>query len=110
MRTGMVEIWKDRVLASGAVRLLRRRWWGELRCRSDELASASEFVGALGAAIGEQAIVPDSVEALGQDVQEEPANEIAGLERHGCVALGALDTIVLVFDVFERHAAFIGRE
>ena len=65
MRAGMVEVLrKDRVLASAAVRWLRRRR-SELGCRCDELASAGELLGALGAAIGEEAVVPDAVESLG---------------------------------------------
>ena len=94
----MVEVlWKGCVLASVDVSwllLLRRR--SELRCRSDELACASELPGALGAAIGEQAVVADAVEALGQDVHEEAANELAGLKRHGRVPFGTVDAIILV--------------
>ena len=41
----------------------------------------------LGAA-GEQAVVPDAVEAAWQDVDEEAADELVGLERHGLVAAG----------------------
>ena len=68
MRTGMVEVlWKERILASAGLRWLRGRR-SELRCRSDELACTGELFGALGPAIGEQAGVPDAVEALGQDV------------------------------------------
>ena len=78
LRTGMVEVLgKERVLASPGVRWQRGRR-SELRCRSDELASAGELLGALGAAIGEQAVMADAVEAPGQDVHEEPANELAG--------------------------------
>jgi len=79
MRTGMVEVLgKERVLVSVGVRWLEWRRRSELRCRSDELASAGELLGALGAAIGEQAVMADAVEAPGQDVHEEPANELAG--------------------------------
>jgi hypothetical protein len=34
--------------------------WSDLGCRGDELASAGELLGASGAAIGEQAVVPDA--------------------------------------------------
>ena len=42
----------------------------------------------------EQAVVPDAVEAFGQDVQQKAADELVGAKRHGAVALVA--TIVLV--------------
>jgi hypothetical protein len=64
--------------------LLRRR---ELGCRRDQLAWAGELLGARGTAVSEQAVVPDAVEALGQHVHEEAANELARLERHGCLKL-----------------------
>jgi hypothetical protein len=39
--------------------------------------------------------VADAVETLGEDVAEEAANELADVERHGGVAAGSLDPIVL---------------
>lgn len=33
-------------------------------------------------AVGEEAIVPDAVEAVGQRVQEEAADELVGVQRH----------------------------
>src|SRR5208337_2565481 len=39
-----------------------------------------ELAGA--ASIGEEAEVADAPKALGQDVQEEPAHELVGVERH----------------------------
>src|SRR5271169_537943 len=37
-------------------------------------------------AVGEKAIMPDALEPVGQDVQEETADELGGVERHalGC--------------------------
>ena len=49
-------------------------------CRGDELASAGELLGASGAAIAEQAVVPDAMKALRQHVHEEATNELAGLD------------------------------
>src|SRR5262249_34443653 len=69
------------------------------------LASAGELLGARVTAIGEQAVVPDAVEALGQDVHEEPAHELARLERHGCVPVRAFEAVVLIF---ERDAVRVG--
>ena len=75
--------------------------------RGDELASASELFGAGASTIDEQAIVPNAMESLGQHVHEEPADELAWLQRHGLVPVRALDTIVLVF---ERDAVRVGRD
>ena len=72
----------------------------------DQLASAGELLGARVAAVGEQAIVSDAVESPGQDVHEEPANELVGLERHGLVSIGTLDSLIFVF---EGHTLRIGR-
>src|SRR5262249_42876443 len=47
------------------------------------------------------------MEALGQHVHEEPANELARLESHGCVALGAFEAVILVL---ERGAVCGDRE
>ena len=72
-------------------------WLGrgsDLGCRGDELASAGELLGASGAAIGEQTVVSDAMKALRQDVHEEAANELAGLQGHGLVSLGALDAVI----------------
>src|SRR5215471_16405907 len=109
MRAEMVVLLRERRVLTGSIMrwvLLRRRELGwrsdqlasELSWRSDQLASAGELLGARVTAIGEQAEVPDAVEALGQHVHEEPANELARLERHGSVAVRAFEAIVLVFE------------
>src|SRR5262245_24403724 len=56
---------------------------------------------------GLRTYLADAVEALGQHVHEEPANELAGLERHGFVPVRAFEAVVLVF---ERDAARVGRD
>ena len=53
-----------RVLAGSIIMWLGRR--SDLWCRGDELPSTGELLGARVTAIGEQAEVPDAVEALGQ--------------------------------------------
>src|SRR5215831_13599469 len=103
MRAEMVVLLRERRVLAGSIMrwvLLRRR---ELGCRSDQLASAGELLGARVTAIGEQAVVPDAVEALGQHVHEEPANELARLQRHGCVAVRAFEAVVLYLNVTPRR-------
>jgi len=46
----------------------------------DEVSQATDVVGASGA--GEEAIVADAVEAVGQHVQEKAADELGDVERH----------------------------
>ena len=58
-------------------------------------------------AVGEQAVVADAVEALGQHVQEEPADELVGGERHRLPAFGSVDAIVLPA---EGDAVVVGRD
>ena len=78
---------------------LRHRWidfgrlLGHRRCHSEEFARSHDGLGAVRA--GEQAVVADAMEAFGQHVDEEPANEFAGIERHRRVAAGAFDPVIL---------------
>jgi hypothetical protein len=51
--------------------------------------------------------VADAVEAGRQHVQENAADELAGVERHGLEPVAAFDPIVLPF---EGHARLIERE
>ena len=60
----------------------------------EQLARACDICGSVAA--GEQSIVPDAMEALGQDVDQEAADELICCQRHGCVSIRPLDTIVLV--------------
>src|SRR5262249_16767677 len=46
-------------------------------------------------AVREQHVVPDAMEALRQDVDQEPADELAGGEPPGLEAIRPLDSIVL---------------
>ena len=72
---------------------------------TEQLAGACDVVGAGG--LGEQAVVADAVQALGQDVNEEAANELVGCERHHFVTIGAFEPIVLVF---ETDSVFVERD
>src|SRR6266487_6201714 len=63
---------------------------------TEQLAGACDVVGAGG--LGEQAVVADAVQALGQDVDEEAADELVSCECHHLVAIGAFEPIVLVFE------------
>ena len=72
---------------------------------TEQLAGACDVVGAGG--LGEQAVVADAVEALGQDVDEETADELVCCERHHLVAIGAFEPIVLVF---EADGVFVERD
>jgi hypothetical protein len=73
----------------------RRRRWGMRRSRlldrrrgpTEELTRPRDRLGALAA--GEQAAVPDAMEARWQDVEEKPADELVDVERHRRVAAAA---------------------
>src|SRR6202795_2616788 len=78
------------------------RRFGRRRCQSQEFARSHDRFGAVRA--GEQAVVADAMEALGQQVDEEPADELADVERHRRVPAGALDPVVLDL---ERDAALV---
>ena len=49
------------------------------RCRGEQLPRAGDVVGA--SVFGEQAVVADAVQALGQHVDEEATDELVGGER-----------------------------
>jgi hypothetical protein len=49
----------------------------------------------------------DAVETAGQDVQEEAADELGGVERHGLEAVAAFDAIVFPL---ERDALVVERD
>ena len=62
-------------------------------CSGEQLTRADDVVGA--SVFGEQAVVADAVQAFGQHVDEETADELVGLERHALVSIAALDAVVL---------------
>ena len=49
----------------------------------------------------------DAVEAAGQNVEEETADELGGVERHGLEPVAAFDPVVLPF---EGHARLVERK
>ncbi len=81
------------------------RLFGHRGGQSQELARPRDRLGAVRA--GEQAIVADAMEALGQYVDQKPADELADVERHRRVAAGALGPVVLDL---ERDAVFVDRD
>jgi hypothetical protein len=50
--------------------------------------------------------VPDPVESVRQDMDQEPPDELVRLKRQDFVAVGSLDPVVLVA---ERYAGCVGR-
>lgn len=63
--------------------------------------------GGLAGGAGQQAVVANAVKAVGQDVQQEPADEFAGLEPHHLNPVAALDPVILPS---ERHSIGIGAD
>src|SRR5258705_741311 len=89
----------------GALGSLRLARWLHRYHRSDQLTRPRDGCG-LGAA-RQQTIVPDPMEPVWQNVDEEPADELGRRERHGLVAAGPLDPVVLVA---ERDAGGVGAD
>src|SRR6516165_6140964 len=56
---------------------------------------------------GEKAVVADAMEARRQDMQQEAADELVGIERHLLVSPGAFDAVILPF---EGDAPVIARD
>src|SRR6516162_3861650 len=73
----------------------------------DGTASNSRARAMLGGAIaiGEQSVVADAVQALGQHVRQKAANELVGWQGHGLVPVRALDPVILPL---ERDAGLVG--
>src|SRR5215472_18423092 len=80
----------------GAIALTARR----RRVGYDEkLAGQCDIAGPIG--IGEEAVVTDAMEPVGQDVDQEAADELVGVERDELVAGVVLGPVILPF---ESHA------
>jgi hypothetical protein len=60
-------------------------------------------------AVGQEPVVADAVEALGQDVEEEAADELVRRERHRLVLIAALEPVVLPLKVTPCASAAIRR-
>ncbi len=80
----------------GLDRLWRRRRRGQ------QLAGAGDV--GLACRAGEQSVVPDAMKAERQDMQQEAAHELVGIERHDLLALRAAAAVILVG---EGHAGLI---
>ncbi len=75
-------------LAAWIIDWRRMRLWGEKVAGQLDIASA--------AAVGEQAIVSNTMEAVGQDMEEEAADELVGGQGHEFLAFAAVCPIILV--------------
>src|SRR4051794_41835035 len=64
--------------------------------RRDGQEMAGEGKAGLAGGAGEQAVVTDAVKALGQDVDQEAADELVGRERDDLLPVGPAAAIVLV--------------
>src|SRR5207302_8352528 len=80
----------------GAAALVARRGWvGE----AEEPTGQCDVVGPVG--VGEEAVVTDAMEPVGQHVDQEAADELVGVDRHQLVAGVELGPVILPF---ESHA------
>jgi hypothetical protein len=68
-----------------------------------QLARPCDVGGAI--AVGEQSVMADAVQALGQYVRQKAANELVGWQGHGLVPVRALDAVILPL---ERDAGLVG--
>ena len=87
--------------ASAAARAWRAEvvWFGRwiiYGVRRGREQAAGEREAGLAGATGEQAVVPDAMEATRQDMEQEAADELVGGERHDLLPVGAVATVVLV--------------
>src|SRR5499425_312870 len=77
----------------GAIaRLARRSWVGD----GEEPAGQCNVVGPVG--IGEEAVVTDAMKSIGQDMDQEAADELVGVERHKLIASVAFGPVILPFE------------
>ena len=78
--------------------------------RSEQFACAGDVGGTV--AVGEQAVVADAVEALGQHVDQEAADELVSGERHGLPPVRSVDAVILPAEgdavVVDRDQTAIG--
>ena len=73
------------------------------RC-SDAQQLAGERHGVLVRRTGEQAVMPDAMEAARQDVDQKAADELVRRQRHDLLAFGPVAAIILVS---ERHTPLV---
>src|SRR5207249_4141480 len=70
--------------------------WSWLFGGTEQGSGLCEILNAV--SISEQSIVPDAVKAIGQDVQEESADELVHVECHDAVAGFAITPVILPFE------------
>src|SRR5205085_3156835 len=70
----------------------RRSWVGY----GEEPAGQCNVVGPVG--IGEEAVMTDAMKSVGQDMDQEAADELVGVERHKLIASVALGPVILPFE------------
>ena len=63
---------------------------------AEQLPRSCDVVGA--PAIGEETVVTDAVEPVGQDMDQEAADELVGVERHKLAASVALGPVIRPFE------------
>src|SRR5215470_11663555 len=94
-----------RSLCAGSLDGVDRDEWN-----CEQLADTRDVVGAGWA--GQQAVVTDAMEALRQDMQQEAADELVGIERHRPVPFGTIAAVILPLEgdtvVIERDQAAVG--
>src|SRR5215471_7946823 len=73
----------------------RRSWVGY----GEEAAGQCNVVGPVG--VGEEAVVTDAMKSVGQDMDQEAADKLVGVERHKLIASVGLGPVILPF---EGHA------
>src|SRR5205807_9222001 len=78
------------VTTIGAAALAARRGWGG---EAEEPTGQCDVVGPIG--VGEEAVVTDAVEPIGQDMDQEAADELVGVERHQLLLGVALGPVIL---------------
>ena len=76
------------------------------RC-SDAQQLAGERHGVLVRRAGEQAIMPDAMEAARQDMDQEAADELVRRQRHDLLTFSPASTVILVA---ERHIVETGND
>ena len=92
--------WRNGLLDIDGNRCARRRL---RRGHAKQLAGLGEVGGAHAA--GEQAMVADALQALGQNVDQKAADELVRIQRHGRIAARPFNPVVLDL---ERDASGIG--
>ena len=79
------------LIFAGIIRLM-----GQLMGMTEQFADFGDVAGTV--AIGKQACVADTVEAPGQNMDEETANELMDGKRHEFLPISSLSAVILPFE------------